>query len=64
MAEGEVLTIAMPKDAHLLAVCQTLIGSPSPWQRKKELTAIGNLSPRTMSRLFRSEPGMIFSEWA
>ncbi|MBY6093107.1 AraC family transcriptional regulator [Maritimibacter alkaliphilus] len=58
------LSVSMPKDPRLLTVCRELLRAPQKWQRKAELAAVGNMSVRTMSRLFRAELGLTYSEWA
>jgi AraC-like DNA-binding protein/quercetin dioxygenase-like cupin family protein len=55
--------VAMPRDTRLAAICRALLRAPQNWKHKAQVASIGNVSERTMSRLFRSELGMTYTEW-
>lgn len=54
----------MPRDRRLYRVCQAILKEPTIANSKEELARIGHMSCRTMTRLFRSELKMTYSEWA
>lgn len=62
-ASPGVTRLAMPRDTRLAAICRALLRAPQTWQRKAQLASVGNVSERTMSRLFQSELGMTYTEW-
>lgn len=53
----------MPKDRRLRRVCEAVLRDPSIGSRKEQLARIGNISSRTMTRLFRSELNLTYSDW-
>ncbi|MEM9631483.1 MAG: helix-turn-helix transcriptional regulator [Pseudomonadota bacterium] len=57
------LSIRMPKDNRLRRVCEEILRSPSATVCKDSLANVGNISVRTMTRLFKSELNMTFTEW-
>ena len=63
VARQPAVTAAMPRDPRLLRVCQAVLREPTIAARKEELARIGNLSSRTMTRLFRSELGTTYTDW-
>ena len=58
------LGVPMPRDRRLRRVCEAVLTGGPGGLSKEDLARIGNLSSRTMTRLFRSELGMTFSEWS
>lgn len=56
-------TAPLPKDPRLLRVCSAILKEPTIANSKEELARIGNMSLRTMTRLFRSELNMTYSDW-
>ncbi|WP_118134240.1 helix-turn-helix domain-containing protein [Oceanicella sp. SM1341] len=57
------LAMPMPKDRRLYRICQAILAEPGIALGKDDLARIGNVSRRTLTRLFRSELGMTCSEW-
>lgn len=53
----------MPQDRRLRRVCEAILRDPSIGNRKEEMASIGNISCRTMTRLFRSELDLTYSDW-
>lgn len=53
----------MPQDRRLRRVCEAILRDPSIGNCKEELASIGNISCRTMTRLFRSELDLTYSDW-
>ncbi|MEC7257509.1 MAG: helix-turn-helix transcriptional regulator, partial [Pseudomonadota bacterium] len=53
----------MPQEKRLRRVCEAILKDPTISNRKEELARIGTMSVRTMTRLFRSELGLTYSEW-
>lgn len=57
------VTAPMPSDPRLARVCAAVLRDPALAAGKEDLARIGNMSARTMTRLFRSEMGMTFTDW-
>ncbi len=57
------LSIPMPKDPRLYRICEHILRAPTVTVSKARLSAIGNVSARTMSRLFKAEFNMTFTDW-
>ena len=57
------LAMPMPQDKRLRRVCSAILHEPTIGHRKDELARIGNMSCRTMTRLFQSELNMTYSAW-
>jgi AraC-like DNA-binding protein/mannose-6-phosphate isomerase-like protein (cupin superfamily) len=57
------LSVRMPRDTRLRRVCEEVIRNPSAIVCKVALANVGNISVRTMTRLFKSELNMTFTEW-
>jgi|LUMS01.1.fsa_nt_gb AraC-like DNA-binding protein/mannose-6-phosphate isomerase-like protein (cupin superfamily) len=53
----------MPQDKRLRRVCEAILKDPTIGTGKEQLAEIGNMSCRTMTRLFRSELGLTYSDW-
>lgn len=53
----------MPSDPRLRRVCERVLRCPMMAQNKEEMARYGNMSSRTMTRLFRSEFNVTYSEW-
>lgn len=53
----------MPRDRRLRRVCEAILQEPTVANGKDQLAQIGNMSNRTMTRLFRAELDMTYSEW-
>jgi AraC-like DNA-binding protein len=53
----------MPRDPRLYRVCEAVLREPTISYSKEQLARIGHMSCRTMTRLFRSELQMTYSEW-
>lgn len=57
------VTAPMPQDPRLYRVCEAVLREPTINYSKEQLARIGHMSCRTMTRLFRSELQMTYSEW-
>jgi AraC-like DNA-binding protein/quercetin dioxygenase-like cupin family protein len=53
----------MPVDARLRRVCERVLRELRFPRSKEEMARIGNMSVRTMTRLFQAELNMTYSEW-
>lgn len=53
----------LPRDARLLRVCLAILREPTIANSKEDMARIGNMSCRTMTRLFRSELKTTYSGW-
>lgn len=54
----------MPLDPRLRRVCECVLHEPSFPRSKEVMARLGNMSVRTMTRLFRAELNMTYSQWA
>lgn len=57
------MSVPMPEDARLRRVCEDILRQPSATISKDRLTRVGNVSARTLSRLFKSELNLTFTDW-
>lgn len=57
------LFVPMPADPRLLRICQALLRDPAGVGGLDEWADVGGMSRRTLTRLFRGQTGMSFSEW-
>ncbi|MES0884866.1 AraC family transcriptional regulator [Roseibium sp. SCP14] len=57
------LSVRMPQDTRLRRICEEVLRNPSATMCKVALAGVGNVSVRTMTRLFKSELNMTFTEW-
>lgn len=53
----------LPQDRRLLRVCQEYLRNPGEDHDLDHWTRVGNLSRRTLARLFLRETGMTFTDW-
>lgn len=63
VARRLAVAMPMPQDKRLRRVCGAILREPTIGHRKEELARIGNMSCRTMTRLFQSELNMTYSAW-
>lgn len=57
------MDIPMPPNKRLRKICDEIIRRPDVARPKAELARLGNMSLRTMSRLFQSELQLSYLEW-
>lgn len=57
------LGIPMPRDARLKRLCESLLAEPGREDTLDRLAEDAGASARTLSRLFRRETGLGFSQW-
>ncbi len=57
------LSIPMPKEKRLRALCEALLANPGNADPLEYWAATVGASARTIARLFRQELGMSFSQW-
>lgn len=63
IARRLAVSMPMPQDKRLRRVCNAVLREPTIGHRKEELARIGNMSCRTMTRLFQNELNMTYSAW-
>ncbi|EIM77029.1 transcriptional regulator [Nitratireductor aquibiodomus RA22] len=63
MASRLDMSMPMPRDRRLARICNAILREPTVLRGKDELARIGNVSHRTMTRLFQTELKMTYSEW-
>lgn len=57
------LHLPMPEDRRLLRIAQALLAEPHDTRKLEAWAGWAGLSPRSLSRLFRSETGCSFAQW-
>lgn len=57
------LGIDLPQDKRLRALCETVLEDPARWATLDEAAHHAGASPRTFTRLFRSELDTTFVQW-
>jgi len=57
------LSVAMPREPRLSAICRDLIADPTRSDSLDDLAARACMSRRTFTRLFRDQTGMSLAEW-
>jgi AraC-like DNA-binding protein len=62
-APQEPLHLNMPSDRRLLRIAHAVLERPDDVRRLEDWAAWAGLSPRTVTRLFRSETGTSFAQW-
>jgi len=57
------LSVPMPREPRLAAICRELIAEPARCDALDDLAARACMSRRTFTRLFREQTGMSLAEW-
>lgn len=57
------LGVALPRDARLRRLCQSMLDAPERQQSLDAWAAEVGASPRTVARLFREQLGTSFNQW-
>lgn len=61
--EEAALRLPMPRDRKLAAIARALLADPADARGLGDLAARAGLSERTLTRRFRQETGMTFTQW-